>query len=225
MAYHELPLSPNLPSDDRDFIRDQVEPYLRDAHAMLRLPVPTVPGLEAGCNFSVAQVLLSVVSGVSVTLYDPTALEADGVSGPRFKELLKKHYPWGEERHLPGAQLDGDAAEQLWRLLRNPLAHTLGVIGPQRNLRFNPAGLTIEVEKGSIPEEAIEHDEQAATRPSNADDWKTKPTLRKEADHLKLWLRSFYWGVRKTILNVAAARVRGGVSTLPQITATQWRTT
>jgi hypothetical protein len=74
-------------------IRDQLEPHLIDAHAMLRLPVAHDPGLQGGCNFAVAQVLLSIVSGVSVTLYDPAALSQKGVSGKKFKQVLVHHYP------------------------------------------------------------------------------------------------------------------------------------
>jgi hypothetical protein len=128
MAYHRLSLPAGLPLDLEKLLRDQLETQLADVHSMMRLPIKDDPGLQAGCNFTIAQVLLSVVSGVSVTLYEPSKLNMQGVSGPLFKGVLEKHYPWDEERHLPGAQVDADGAKQLYQLFRNPLAHALGVI-------------------------------------------------------------------------------------------------
>lgn len=86
MAYEELVLSSSIPKIVEEFIREGVEPHLRDINAMLRLPLPEA-GLEAGCNFAIAQVLLNIVSGISTTLY-----RQKGPSGKLFKELLDTEY-------------------------------------------------------------------------------------------------------------------------------------
>lgn len=220
MAYQALSLPPGIPKDVESIIRNQLEPQLIDAHAMLRLPIREDPGLQGGCNFAATQVLLSLVSGVSVTLYDPNALSRRGDRGKLFKDVLVNHYPWDQERNIAGAQLGANAAEQLYGLFRNPLAHTLGVIDPQDN----PSGRRVIVEKGSIPENDIELTEKAVTRPS---DWRN-PTLREEGKNLILWVRSLYWGVRKMIEDVAHVRVQSKES-LSYIIAhgnlTEWRST
>jgi hypothetical protein len=104
-GYQPLLLPEGLGPDTAKLIRDQLEPQLTDVHAMLRLPIDGDPGLRGGCNLSVTQVLLPVISGVSVTVYDPSALARHGDRGKLFLEVLEKHYPWNEERHLPGARL------------------------------------------------------------------------------------------------------------------------
>ena len=197
-GYQPLLLPEGLDPDSAKLIRDQLEPQLTDVHAMLRLPIDGDPGLRGGCNLSVTQVLLSVISGVSVTVYDPSALTRRGGRGKLFREVLKKHYPWDEERHLPGARLDADAAAKLYDLFRNPLAHTLGVVDPQDN----PSGRRVIIAKGSNTESYIVATEMATSRPA---DW-TDPTLREKYNELVLWVLSFYWGVRRMICDVASAR-------------------
>ncbi len=219
-GYQSLLLPKGLDTDTAKLIRDQLEPQLADVHAMLRLPIDSDPGLGGGCNLSATQVLLSVVSGVSVTVYDPSALTRRGDRGPLFREVLEKHYPWKEERHLPGARLDAAAAVELYRLFRNPLAHTLGVVDPQDN----PLGRRVIIEKGSVPEADIVLLERATSRPA---DW-TNPTLREDDNELVLWVLSFYWGVRRMICNVATARTTTAeprsLHTLPT-GRTEWRST
>lgn len=200
MTYQELLLPSTLPPDVRGLIRRQLESQLADVHAMFRLPIKGDPGLQGGCNLATTQILLSIVSGVSVTLYQPAALNRRGVSAVLFKNLLIDHYPWEQEQHIAGARLGGDAAEDLYNLFRNPLAHALGVIGP----KANPTARRVVIEKGSFREEDIEATESATSRPF---DWEN-PTLREEGPDLILWAMSFYWGVRTMIQKVAGARAQ-----------------
>ena len=219
-GYQSLLLPKGLAAGTAKLIRDQLEPQLADVHAMLRLPIDSDPGLRGGCNLSATQVLLSVVSGVSVTVYDPSALTGRGDRGKLFREVLEKHYPWKEEQHLPGARLDAAAAAELYRLFRNPLAHTLGVVDPQDN----PSGRRVIIEKGSVPEADIVAQERATSRLA---DW-TNPTLREDGDELVLWVRSFYWGVRQMICDVASARIKttqpSSLQIIPPV-RTEWRST
>lgn len=217
MTYHPLTLPSRLSGPEVKLIRDQLEPHLEDVHTMLRLPVAGDPGLRAGCNFAIAQVLLAVVAGASVTLYQPSALRSRGGRGQLFREILTNHYPWNEELSISGRVVGNDAARILYDLLRNPLAHALGVIDPADSLGFT----SFEVMKGSFAEADIEATERAVARPV---DW-TDPTLRQDGTKLTLWVRSFYWGVRRMIENVAAGRVSGGVSVLPAAQVVQQRAT
>lgn len=208
MAYHPLTLPPGLPVDVEGLVRRQIECQLIDVHSMLRLPVVGDPGLQGGCNFAIVQVLLSVVAGASVTLYDPTALSRRGDRGRLFMDILIKHYPWGAERSISGAVVDADAAGKLYVLLRNPLAHSVGVIDPAESGGFK----RVVVLKGPFAEDVIESTERARVRPA---DW-ADPTLRQDGADLVLWVRSFYWGVRRMIEDVANARAQpAGVNLLP----------
>jgi hypothetical protein len=69
---------------------------------------------------------------------------------------------------LPGTRAGETAADELYRLFRNPLAHALGVIDAQ----YNPTGQRVTV--GSFSEDVIDADERASVRPA---DWQ-HPTLR-----------------------------------------------
>ncbi len=82
MAYIPLVLEPEPGPRVKNLIPRLEGHYFRDVHAMLRLPAPTVD-ITPGCNFAIAQVLASVVSGVSVTLY-----QHRGSTGARFRGLL-----------------------------------------------------------------------------------------------------------------------------------------
>jgi hypothetical protein len=85
---------------------------------MFRLPIPNYR-IRAGCNFAIAQSLLAVISGLSVTLYSRS-----GKSGERFKGMLIDHFPWSDE---PANALKGvSAAEAVYSVFRNPLTHDLG---------------------------------------------------------------------------------------------------
>ncbi|MBI4135122.1 hypothetical protein HY477_00075 [Candidatus Uhrbacteria bacterium] len=162
---------------------------------MLRLPIDGDPGLSGGCNLPTTLVLLSIVSGVSITVFDPAALTRRQDRGMLFKELFVKHYPWNEEQHLRDAKLGEGAADVLYDLFRNPLAHALGVIDPKHDLKNQ----LVVIEKGSNSEDFIESLETSNTRPIS---WNV-PTLREHRSELVLWVASLYWGVRKMIYNVA----------------------
>lgn len=205
MPYRPLAVPPDTPSDAQEFVRERVDPFLRDVHAMLGLPRDDVPGLEGGCNLSAALVLLGVVSGVSVSLYyDP---DLEGVnererSGRAFKRLLETHYPWDDERALEGAICGKHAAEVLYDAFRNPLTHSLGVDAETGHGQR-------KVAKGPLPNEEVERIEASMTRPA---DWRG-PTLRTDSrvkvdrTSTVLTVKVFYWGVRRMIWNLLEARI------------------
>lgn len=199
MPYQKLLLPSGTPPQLEKIVSEQLDPLLSDVHAMLRLPIKSEHGLEASCHLSATLVLLEVVGGVSVELYDdPSFSRSD--RGKRFKQTLEKHFPWDHERHLPCAMIKGPAAKLLYDAFRNPLAHQLGTYdGPYLG--------NIKVAKGPLSHQQIEAIEKSETRPK---DW--SPTLATDAKTKEgctktvLTVKCLYWGVRRMIWNFLEER-------------------
>ncbi len=107
------------------------------------------------------QVLLSLVSGVSTTLFKRDALSQTGNRGKLFKEVLQKHYPWDQEIDAPGRRSGAEAAADLYDLFRNPLAHTLGVV----HTDTNRDGRRLMVAKAPLQEAELYDLEMTGSRP------------------------------------------------------------
>lgn len=186
MAYRNLQIAAGPPHCQR-LARHIEDHYLRDVPAMFRLPIPNY-GITAGCNFAIAQTLLAVISGLSVTSYHG----ATG-SGDRFKGLLVDHYPWQLEPR--SAIVDSAAAEQIYEVFRNPLTHDLGldtekkadtaIVKAKRYTRLN--GLR------GLTEREIERREDSTVRPS------ISGTVIKDAASTVLLLDALYWATRVMI--------------------------
>lgn len=209
MAYQELKLPKGTPEEADNLIRELIRPFLVDVHAMLRLPLDE-PGLQGGCNFSSALVLLSVVAGVSTQLYQDDSVDPKEQSEKRFKRVLTKFFPWCEEPKTEGAIKDQHAADILYEAYRNPLAHSVGVYG-------GPYLGELKVAKGPLSEGEIEAIERAEARPN---EWE-RPTLetdsRVKAGRTKtvLTVKCFYWGVRTMIREVVRRQWLG--ETTPRV--------
>ena len=112
-----------------DFVFNHVRIQFEDIGAMLRLPMQT-HGLNNGCNFASASVICNLISGVSVTIFQPAVIQKPDKhgdmqmigSGDAFKEFVKAFYP------DPSAQRRSDVADVLYKQLRNAFAHALGVL-------------------------------------------------------------------------------------------------
>ena len=128
VTYRCLQLSPSTPMVVRDFVTRTIEDLcFSDVHAMLRLPLPD-NGITAGQNFAITQLLMAVVSGVSITLYDNV-----GGSGPLFMGVVEKFFPWDEE---PSNDVERNtAAGIIYNVFRNPLSHGAGVFTEKRDKR------------------------------------------------------------------------------------------
>jgi len=113
-----------------DFVFNHVRMQFEDIGAMLRLPM-RAQGLNNGCNFASASVICNLISGVSVTIFQPTVIQKPDKygsiqmigSGEAFKEFVKAFYP------DPSPKRRLDIADVLYKKLRNPFAHALGVLG------------------------------------------------------------------------------------------------
>lgn len=112
-----------------DFVFNHVRMQFEDVGSMRRLPMHA-HGLNNGCNFASASVICNLISGVSVTIFKPAVIHKPDKhgnmqvidSGEAFKEFVKAFYP------DPSPQRRSDVAEVLYKLLRNPFAHALGVL-------------------------------------------------------------------------------------------------
>lgn len=177
-------------------IRRLEDHYFRDVHAMLRLPEPDCR-IEVGCNFAIAQVLLSVVSGASVILY-----EHSGHKGMRFKGVLEHYYPWADE---PIARRDDiEHARQMYSLFRNPLTHDLGLDLERKQRTHKVIVKRLTTNSGSRGHsesgvEALETEE----RPVGL-----SPVLRTENGRVVLLVEAFYWGIRRMLVRLSADHVR-----------------
>src|SRR5260370_39171640 len=116
--YQPLKISPTTPPVARRLIQ-HLDMLLNDVHAMFRLPLKE-DGLTAGCNFAAAVVLLEMIGGISVTLF-----QHSGGSGERYKTLLERYYPWDAESAGPARPVvhrlaASAAAYQRYKFWRNP---------------------------------------------------------------------------------------------------------
>ncbi len=124
MSYQQLPIPVGTTRAREDVVRGGIDPRFADVHALFRLPVEGVPGLEADGVLTIAQALLEVVGGISTELYGPADLRKQE-SRERFMQVLTNHYPW--EEGMVGAVVGEEAAGLLYDAFRCPLAHNLGL--------------------------------------------------------------------------------------------------
>jgi hypothetical protein len=110
-----------------DFVNNHVRMQFEDVGAMLRLPLQA-QGVKNGCNFAAASIICNLLSGISVTIFQPAVFQRPDKkgkmqtigSGEAFKEFVKAFYP------DPSASHRSDIADVLYKELRNPFAHALG---------------------------------------------------------------------------------------------------
>jgi hypothetical protein len=147
-----------------DFVFKHIRMQFEDIGAMLRLPMQA-HGLNNGCNFASASVICNLISGVSVTIFQPGVTQKPDKhgnmqmigSGDAFKEFVKVFYP------DPSSQRRLDVADVLYKQLRNPFAHALGVL--------STGAYQLEIKKilstnAATPGDGLTHAEVAAIEES-----------------------------------------------------------
>ena len=201
MTFVSLPLDSETPGKVATFVREVVEPYLRDVHAMLRLPLPD-QGIEAGCNYGAAGTLLAVIAGASVRLFEP----GQKGSGYLFRETVCTFYPWHTEPPEEGVTRPEEGAKYLWHYFRNPLAHAVGhYVDPPEPRQIS------RLWKRGLSEEEIEAIEHSRQRPVGV--LTGAPTLRRNS-HMGLMVtmdlnvEALYWGVREMLCRLTTDRDR-----------------
>lgn len=204
MAYVRLQLPDTTPSPVRRFVEERIENlYFSDVHAMFRLPLPD-KDIHAGLNFAITQVLMSVVSGVSCTLYDQK-----GESGELFKAVVEEFFPWSEEPRNDATPKA--AAGIIYDVFRNPLAHAAGLSVEWRNSTryLVQKSYTAKVKKRLTQDKTAGHTEQwiedlerSSARPTMG------PTLAVDSDSKVLLVEGFYWCTRRMIQKLLANEER-----------------
>ncbi|MBI4084258.1 MAG: hypothetical protein HY423_16755 [Candidatus Lambdaproteobacteria bacterium] len=204
MPYTPLTIPPDVPDVVRRLVQEQLEPQLRDIHAMLRLPLDDDP-FKAGGNVTIASALLNLVGGISIVLYKST-----GSSGSLFKNVLTNFYPWDDET----GGLSGDAAANtLYETFRNNLTHSMGLSvkekkkhGPATR-RLAPMGKPVKIKRWRAPDIPGRSREEA---PGPTDEFVTSlesdqrpqnisATLTERSDATVLLVESLYWGIRRMV--------------------------
>ena len=198
MTYHEIKVDPHTPVRVRNLLK-HVDLSFSDVHSMLRLPISNY-GITAGCNFAVAHVLMSVIGGVSTTLY-----KQEGHVGNRFIGLLEDYYPWDLEP--TGILPKNDAADAIYKVFRNPLTHDLGL-----DVKQHSKGIAVKIKRlktatssgkdRGLTEKQIESLEVSANRP------KMSATVTSTSKKKVLLVEGLYWGTRIMIEQLTADKAR-----------------
>ena len=197
MAYQKLVLCVDTPPTVREMITKSIESLsFGDVHTMLRLPIrDKEPNKELGaaCTFAITHVLLSVISGVSGTLYDPSrSKDGNWDVGEKFKKLLIQYFPWD---HEPEPRLRPEAsAGIIYDVFRNPLTHSLGLNTNRRK--------RIEIKRADgLHERVIEQLESGPRLHQSS-------TVKRTDTEIELFVEPLYWGVRRMIEKLTTDKVR-----------------
>lgn len=106
------------------FVVQVIDMQFADVRAMLQLPRPDV-GITPACNFAIVSSLCNLISGISTTIYKPSALLHEVRSkydpGSAFKGLVREFFPY-----TPTGAVDFPS--ELYKLCRNPMAHSVGLM-------------------------------------------------------------------------------------------------
>lgn len=203
MAYVRIHLPDSTPSKVRLFIEQRIDSlYLSDVHAMFRLPLPQQE-IYAGLNFSIAQVLMATISGISTTIYDHK-----GDPGELFRGVVEQCFPWDQEQISVSQKAAGAI---IYNVFRNPLAHAAGLSMDWRdNNRYLIQSSSVEKVKRRLmenqeeghSEEWLESLERSVERPAMG------PTLLVEPKRKELLIEGLYWCARRMIQILASDQQR-----------------
>ncbi len=188
-----------------------------DLRTILRLPLP---GLTGGCNLPAATAIFNIISGASVCFFNASinTLSNQRDRGPRFKDVLKGHYPWQGEP-LP----KDDAILILYNNARNPLVHSLGLDSPALKGPFS----RVVNSKEPLSEMQIEQLENQLQRPQWAGSTLSQyVTLAGGDREVTLSVPALYWGVHRMLHSLFADATQVALSDqLASIFRNHWEKT
>lgn len=194
MEFHKLVDNHQYPKLSK-FIEDHLNKEFEDLRSLLQLPKGE---LNAGCNVTTASMILNLISGLSVCLYDASfdhfmSKNTTG-RGERFKGLLLSYYPWQSE---PIPRETSPISKEivvkvLYSSLRNPLTHCLGLYKPGEKD-------SIIISKSPMDIAQISELENNKARPQ----W-LNPTIQlsRSVYHYEIDVNTLYWGVHRLIENL-----------------------
>ncbi|NBX65924.1 MAG: hypothetical protein EBQ96_02905 [Proteobacteria bacterium] len=165
------------------------ENWLKELHYILSTKWLETEGMPPVCPHTTASLMcLSIVSGVSSTLYKPAEYRETGCAKKHFEGVLTEFYPW--ELDTPKGITREDAVKALYKTLRNPAAHSL-------NIRFKKNGNAQPVSFLLPHIESNEGLSQRIIKPKH--DFGSNSIEMSAEDTLEFAPTTFYWGIRKMI--------------------------
>jgi hypothetical protein len=186
MTYRPLQLHSSTPARFRSFVKRKLDRhFLIPARELLKLPRAHSP-VDAQFTTTVANTLISVISGVSVLGFTADRKNA----GTKFKTILERCFPWNEEP--AGAPPPTTAAQLLYDYFRNPLAHAVG-IGPdgKQVMLLRKIFRTADGQARGYFERELVALESASRRPAGP-----RPTVIETTEGARVNVDGLYWGVR-----------------------------
>jgi hypothetical protein len=172
----------------KQMFEQHLDMQFSDLRTMLQLPIP--PELPGGCNFAGAAVLMNVIGGCSVVLYnDPypgmPAATVPQRRGDRFCHLVSDYLPHDPALEPPKAR----TVEVLYSFARNSLTHALGLRQPAREP-------VLSIAKARLTPVEIELLEREQQRPRFLRD----PIVREPtAGSYELSVAALYWGTYRVL--------------------------
>jgi hypothetical protein len=172
----------------KQMLQAQVDMQIEDVRALLRLPLQEAG--VAGCNFSTAAIILNIIAGASVCLYEAStsSLAERGNRGDRFRSLVMTYYPSGEV--LAPAEL----ASVLYDAARNPLAHSLGF-----SYREDQAGTRVAILKDPLTPDQVAELESSDSRPRWLPPTVSRSDLSDGTVEYRLSVPTLYWGLHRML--------------------------
>lgn len=129
---------------------------------------------------------LSIVSGISSTLYKPGEYNPHKSNKKHFTGVLTDFYPWSLDK--PKNLTPEDAVNKLYTIFRNPAAHSLNIRFPSKEDQIPVLFLLPHIEDNQNLSERIIADELP---------FGSNSLEMNEEGKLKFSPASFYWGIRK----------------------------
>jgi hypothetical protein len=133
--------------------------------------------------------LLAVMTDSAANLLEPSEKE----HSDRFRKFLKDNFPWTDDR--PYGLEVADAIDLLWEVVRTPAVHRLG-------LQPDPIFQVKYVMIFTVTDEtmsALELSDESSL---------SEPTIKFDGTTLTIQLESWYWGLRRAIVNAVNTKAK-----------------
>lgn len=129
MSYIPLDL-PDLPVSN--VVSMAAEPHLEQAHYLLAARFSNGNSQVHFATSAVIMTLLSIAATSVTRYFEPEKNKNPHPDGPTFKDCVLKFFPWDQvtiedDQHRPAGERPSAAADELYRVFRNPLIHSGGM--------------------------------------------------------------------------------------------------
>jgi hypothetical protein len=200
MAYTEITLAPVTPAEIVTFVRQRVEPVLRDVRHNLEFPKVTG---QPGFNMTVAGAPCGVVGGLSRIFYSQK--RKDSAS---FTEVAKRFAAIDPASAIDSTTGEPDQekfADKLYGVYRCNLAHALGLStdwdDQLRRWTIKPLPVQTKVTRWEplpVTEDRLQELDKTGPWPANL-----PPTLSQDGGVERLNVDAFYCGIRRLTKELA----------------------